>query len=528
MLTRQAEKSHIVSSIELMTQNTEKTAVSASQTALSAEGALTSSMSEGYSSQFNSQRANKIAANAAVHNGVLAAAVDYEGVRQLRRTFSIELKQGSITNQKRSGRCWMFSGLNVCRYEMIKDLNLADLELSETYLFFWDKMEKANYYLESILDTLDEPLTSREWEYVNADLVDDGGWFWGFANLVNKYGLMPADAYPESANSDSSADMVQYVNALLREDAAQLRARHEQGASLAVLREVKSQMLAAIYRMLSISLGEPPATFDFVVRTKDDEDKDSQSAESSENSSAADSSAEKGEKDEADKDEKSEKDDEKKGFITGKLIVDKNITPLEFFHKYCSVDLNDYVDVADAPHKEYGKLYELRRCSNMVAGHEIQFANMGMDVIKKALIAQLKAGHPAWFACDCEPFSLRRMGVFDRKSVNVEALFDVEYKLDKADRLRFGESLGNHAMTIQGVDLDENGKPTRWKIENSWGKMVGENGYFVMSDEWFSDFVYDVVLRREFLDADTLAVAHSKPVELEPWDPFCKATRCIA
>ena len=177
---------------------------------------------------------------------------------------------------------------------------------------------------------------------------------------------------------------------------------------------------------------------------------------------------------------------------------------------------------------EYGKLYELRRSSNMVAGHEIQFANMGMDVIKKAVIAQLKAGHPAWFACDCDPFSLRRMGVFDRKSVNVEALFDVEYKLDKADRLRFGESLGNHAMTIQGVDLDENGNPTRWKIENSWGKMVGENGYFVMSDEWFSDFVYDVVLRREFLDADTLAVANSKPVELEPWDPFCKATRCIA
>ena len=223
-----------------------------------------------------------------------------------------------------------------------------------------------------------------------------------------------------------------------------------------------------------------------------------------------------------------EKDDEKKGFITGKLIVDKNITPLEFFHKYCSVDLNNYVDVADAPHKEYGKLYELRRSSNMVAGHENQFANMGMDVIKKAVIAQLKAGHPAWFACDCEPFSLRRMGVFDRKSVNVEALFDVEYKLDKADRLRFGESLGNHAMTIQGVDLDENGNPTRWKIENSWGKMVGENGYFVMSDEWFSDFVYDVALRREFLDADTLAVANSKPVELEPWDPFCKATRCIA
>lgn len=461
-------------------------------------------MNEGYQSQFDSKPAYRVAANAAVNNGLLSAAADYQGIRSLPRTFSLELKQGSITNQKRSGRCWMFAGLNVCRYEILHTLGLDDFELSETYLFFWDKVEKANFFLESVLDTLDEPLDSRVFEAINAEPTSDGGWWWMFANLVRKYGLMPKEAFPESKNSESSADMDQYVDAKCREDAAELRRRHRNGESLSTLREVKARMLSEIYRMVAISLGEPPKTFDFVVRVKDqDEDKDK-----------------------SDEAKKQEEARAKKGFVPGKVIQERGITPLGFAKKYLPMDLFDYVDLMDAPQKDYGHVYTIKHEGNVVGGHSISFANVGMDVMKKALVRQLQDGHPAWFACDCLIFSLRDKGIFDRASVNVEGLLDVSYTLDKADRLRYLESIGNHAMTIQGVDLDENGNPDRWKIENSWGKEPGENGYFVMSDDWFSQYVYDVVIRREYLDKPTQAVADSAPVEVEAWDPLCKATRC--
>jgi bleomycin hydrolase len=468
----------------------------------SADGAVTPSMNEGYASGFDSQRAYRVSANAAVNNGVLAAAADYRGIRNLPRTFSLELKQGSITNQKRSGRCWMFAGLNVCRYEIIHSLGLEDFELSETYLFFWDKLEKANFYLESVLDTLDEPLDSRLFQTINEEPTSDGGWWWMFANLVRKYGLMPKEAFPESKNAENSSDMDQYVDAKCREDAAELRSRHQNGESLSALREVKNRQLNDIYRMLAISLGEPPKSFDFVVRIKDDSD-DSDSEEVKKQKEAR----------------------AKKGFVPGKVIQERGITPLEFAKKYLPLDVFDYADLMDAPQKEYGHVYSIKHEGNVVGGHDISFVNVGMDTIKKALIAQLQDGHPAWFACDCLIFSLRDKGIFDRASVNVEDLFDVRYTLNKADRLRYLESIGNHAMTIQGVDLDENGKPDRWKIENSWGKEPGQNGYFVMSDEWFSDFVYDVVIRKEYLDQATLKVVNSKPVEVEAWDPLCKATR---
>ena len=223
-----------------------------------------------YSNDFNADRANLVAANAAVASGVLTAATDYKGARSLPRDFSIELKQGSITNQRRSGRCWMFAALNTLRYEVMHQWNLDDFEFSETYLFFWDAMEKSNTYLENVLATLDEPTDSRIFQEINYGPADDGGWWQMFAALVNKYGLVPKSAYPESANSKDSDAFKQYLNSKLREFAADLRARHTAGASPDELRAIKNGDMSTVYRICAISLGEPPERFDFLARANDD------------------------------------------------------------------------------------------------------------------------------------------------------------------------------------------------------------------------------------------------------------------
>ena len=234
--------------------------------------ALDPALLKQYSTDFNADRANLVAANAAVSSGVLAAATDYKGERVLQNDFSIELKQGSITNQRSSGRCWMFAALNTLRYELMHRWNLEDFEFSETYLFFWDAMEKSNTYLENVLATLDEPLDSRVFEAINYGPADDGGWWQMFADLVNKYGLVPKSAYPESANSKSSDAFKQYLNTKLREFASDLRDRHAAGTSLDELRALKNADMATVYRMCAIALGEPPERFDFLARMSDDKD----------------------------------------------------------------------------------------------------------------------------------------------------------------------------------------------------------------------------------------------------------------
>ena len=465
-----------------------------------------------YSKHFNEQRANLLAANAAVTNGVLKAATSYQGKRALPREFSIELKQGSITNQKRSGRCWMFASLNTLRYEVMHKWNLDDFEFSESYLFFWDKIEKANAYLENVLSTLDEDVNSRLFESINYGPIDDGGWWQMFVNLVNKYGLVPKSAYPDSQNSVDSDAFVQYINTKLREFAYELREAHKNGTSLEELREMKVRDLETVYRMTTIALGEPPAQFDFFARTKDDDDDKKD-----------------GEKDETKKDgEKTGKDNKPK---TGKderpMICEYGITPLEFAKKYVPVDVNDFVTICNAPMERtpFNKLYQFKYSTNVAETKEMEFVNVPLDVFKKAAVDQLKDGHPIWFACDCTQFSLRDSGFFDPAVVRVDELFDVKFTFDKAHGLEYMDCPGNHAMTFTGVNLNKDGEPDRWKIENSWGKDAGEDGYYVGSTEWFDRYVNEIIINKKYLDKETLAVLDQEPVMLEPWAPLSKRCR---
>ena len=388
-----------------------------------------------YTEDFNKDRANLIAANAAVSAGVLKAATDYRGVRALPRDFSIELKQGSITNQERSGRCWMFASLNTLRYELMHRWNLEDFEFSETYLFFWDAMEKSNTYLENVLRTLDEATDSRLFEAINWGPSDDGGWWQMFAALVNKYGLVPKSAYPESENSRNSDDFKQYLNSKLREFAAELRRRSVAGASEDELRALKDEYMGTVYRICAVSLGEPPEKFDFFARTKDD-------AEDDKKCDAKACKADADGKDESCKCEnksdakacKCDKNKDKTGKDERPQIREIGITPLEFYKKYVPVDVNDFVTLANAPLKNrpFNQRYRIRFSANVAEAGDMEFVNVPLDVFKKAALDQLTAGHPIWFACDCTQFALRKDGFFDQSVVRVDQLFGTEFTGDKA------------------------------------------------------------------------------------------------
>lgn len=474
-----------------------------------------------YTEDFNKDRANLIAADAAVSAGVLKAATDYRGVRALPRDFSIELKQGSITNQERSGRCWMFASLNTLRYELMHRWNLEDFEFSETYLFFWDAMEKSNTYLENVLRTLDEATDSRLFEAINESPADDGGWWQMFAALVNKYGLVPKSAYPESENSRNSDDFKQYLNSKLREFAAELRRRSVAGASEDELRALKDEYMGTVYRICAVALGEPPEKFDFFARTKDDDEDKKGEACKCKAEADADGKAE------SCKCGKDKSDKPKTGKDERRQIRETGITPMEFYKKYVPVDVDDLVTLCNVPmaSRPFNKRYRIRYTANVAEAGDMEFVNVPLDVFKKAAVDQISAGHPIWFACDCTQFSLRAAGYFDCDSVRVDQLFGTDFDFDKAHGLEYGDSPSNHAMTLTGVNLDEQGKPNRWKVENSWGKDNGEDGYYVASDKWFDRYVTEIIIRKEYLDDATRALLETEPVELDPWQPLTKRCR---
>lgn len=462
--------------------------------------AITPEQLKRYSEAFNKDRANLVAANAAVSTGILKAATAYRGVRELPRTFSVELKQGSITNQQHSGRCWMFASLNTLRYELMHKWNLEDFEFSESYLFFYDKLEKANYYLENILKTLDEPTDSRLFQEVNGYPVGDGGWWQMFVSLVKKYGLVPKDAYPESENSRNSEAFEQYLRTKLREFAIALREGHRAGKSVEELRAQKTEMMATVYRICAIAMGEPPATFDVLLRVKDgDDDKDGEAKDAA----------------------------KKSGIDSRRQIVEHGITPQEFYAKYVGEDLDDFVCLANAPlaNRPFFRRYVLKWDGNVAEAGGMEFVNVPLEVFRKAAVDQLKAGHPIWFACDCTQFSLRKDGIFDKASVRVDQLFGTDFDLTKAEGLEYQDSPSNHAMTLTGVNLNEAGEPDRWKVENSWGKDNGADGYYVASGEWFDRFTQELVIRKEYLDGETLKALATEPIELEPWEPISRMCR---
>ncbi|MCI9572924.1 MAG: C1 family peptidase [Lachnospiraceae bacterium] len=417
----------------------------------------------------------QVAKNAVTENGLKASAKNGEAQRATRQSFSVKLKQGAVTNQKQSGRCWMFAALNTFRFRIIRKLNLENFELSQSYLFFYDKLEKANFFLESILDTLDEPTGGRLIAWLLSSPMNDGGQWDMLCGLVDKYGVVPKYAMPESKASSASGEMDSVLTVKLREDACRLRSAYTAGAKREELAARKEEMLGEIYRILCICLGEPPKSFDFEVEDKD-----------------------------------------------GKYIRDCGLTPQAFFEKYVGLNLDDYISIINAPtaDKPYHRSYSVKFLGSVKEGRPVRYLNLEIGELKKAAIAQMKDGSPVWFGCDVGKCSTRDGGVMDTNIYKLEELLGVKFGMDKAERLDYGESLMTHAMVFQGVNLDEDGKPNRWRVENSWGEEPGEKGYYVMSDDWFDEYMYQIVVDKKYLPEELVAEYETEPIMLEPWDPM--------
>lgn len=429
----------------------------------------------GFEKEFMSERANRIAMNAVTNNGVLKSAQNEEAVRSTTHNYSISLKQGEITSQKHSGRCWMFAALNCLRFQVMKKLNLETFELSQSYTLFYDKLEKSNYFLESILETLEEPSNSRIIAHLLSSPLGDGGQWDMLCNLISKYGLVPKSAMPETYSSSNTGEMTSCMTEKLREDACILRRMHKEGKSEEELRNAKESMMQTIYNMLCTCLGVPPKTVNLEVRDKDNN-----------------------------------------------FIRDLGLTPKEFYDKYIGVDLSQYVSLINAPteDKPYYRSYTVKFLGNVKEGNIVHYVNLPVEELKAAAVAQLKDGEPVWFGCDVGKRSQRDLGIMDLDLYHTEELFNTTFGMDKAERLTYGQSLMTHAMVFQGVNLDENGKPNRWRVENSWGKEPGKDGYFVMTDDWFSEYTYQIVVNKKYLSEDILKAYESEPIELEPWDPM--------
>ena len=413
--------------------------------------------------------------NAISHNGLLTSLEKRSAAVENTPVFSLDLTKDKVSDQKASGRCWMFAALNTFRHKMIAGFQLEDFELSQAHTFFWDKYEKSNWFLEQVIATADQELTSRKVKFLLDTPQQDGGQWDMVVALFEKYGVVPKSVYPESISSSNSRELNQILNKLLRQDAQILRELRAEGAESAELQTKKEELLQEVFNFLAMNLGLPPRQFDFSYRDKDNH-----------------------------------------------FHSESGLTPQVFFKKYVDLKLDDYVSIINAPtaDKPYGKSYTVEMLGNVVGSKPVRYLNVEMDRLKELAIAQMQAGETVWFGSDVGQSSNRKAGVMAEGMHDFTASMDIRLTQNKAGRLDYSESLMTHAMVLTGVDLDENGKAKKWKVENSWGEKVGNKGYFVASDAWMDEYTYQIVVRKEFLTAAELAAYEAEPLVLAPWDPM--------
>ena len=489
-----------------------------------------------------------VARNAATSAGVRAAAKNPLPYRVYHDTYSVSLTPtGDVTNQRKSGRCWLFSALNVVRDRMMSTLGTTKLELSLAYLQFWDKLEKSASFLDEMIRLADKPIDDREVVYWLQEPASDGGWWDAAAALIDKYGVMPKACMPDTANSQATSDMDEVLFRKLRQCAMELRAAVAKDSSAEELAQMKNTMLADVYRILAVSLGEPPTrfTFEYVADArKSEEGKEGEGAGESNGANQteagrASSEANGATEAEAAENTQSTSADSPAPGSPEALMAKKakdgqpenftrieDITPQEFFTRYAGVRMSDFINLGNVPGqtRPYGTILQLEH-QGSIAGVPIRMLNVPIDVLKDAVIAQLKAGHPSWMACDV----LKNMdrsdpaGLLDTETLDYEALFGMSFGMDKATSFDARETELNHAMTFQGVNLDATGKPTAWRVENSWGKDACKDGYFIITDRWFDAYVGQAIVHRDYVPADIVA-AWDDPatpvVHMDPWSPM--------
>ncbi|RKZ07786.1 aminopeptidase [Candidatus Fermentibacteria bacterium] len=413
--------------------------------------------------------------NSILNMGLDETALNHASQINMQHTFSHDLKTGKITAQNKSGRCWLFAGLNTMRHKIIEDLNLVDFELSQSYQMFFDKVEKANYFLENIIDTIEEDTDSRVVMWLLSSPLIDGGQWDMFTSIVEKYGVVPKSAMPETYHSSNSARMNRILTLKVREYASILRKMQSNGRDISELRSEKKKMLIEFYRLCTMFLGIPPDEFTFEYTDKE-----------------------------------------------RKFHRDACITPMEFYRKYIDTDLESYVSIINSPtgDKPFNRTYTVQYLGNIEGGNLVTYLNVEMSVLKDMVQRQLMDGIPVWFGCDVGKYISRDRGILDMDIYDYEGVLRTEFSLDKAGRLDYGESVMTHAMVFTGVNIRDDGSPDRWKVENSWSDKYGDKGYFVMSDSWFDEFAYQAVINRKYLSDEQKEVLKTEPIVLNPWDPM--------
>ena len=434
---------------------------------------ITQELLGAWSEKYNGCPVRKLATLALSKTDINAVSFVNKAAWEMQQKFSIELKTLPVTNQEHSGRCWLFAAANVLRERVAQKLNLEQFELSQSYLAFWDKFERANYLLETMIALSDLPTDDRTVQFVLQTGVHDGGQWDMFANIVRKYGVVPKDVFGETYASANTRSMNHVLNRNLKICAAKLRNMIAAGADEAALQKEKEDMLGKVYGFLCSCYGEPPKHFDFEYV-----------------------------------------DQEKK------YHEERNLTPESFCRKYAGNLLDQMVSVIHAPtqDKPVHRTNTIRFLGNVADGKPVKHLNLKMEEMKAAIIAQLQAGKVVWFGSDVGKYGDRTLGIWDDQMFGDEMLSGLDLKISKEDALDYGFSAMNHAMVLTGVQIEDE-KPVRWRIENSWGDEHGEKGYYICSDSWFDEYVFQAAVEKEYL-GDLAALAEQEPKVLEPWDPM--------
>ena len=439
-------------------------------------GGISKDMLKDIQKEVQASPANRALVNAVVANSIDALAVNSQNAGALDTYFSIETKKQSITDQKSSGRCWMFSGLNVLRSNYTHQHgDSIQIEFSQAYLFFWDQLEKANLMLQGCVDTGKKPIDDPRVQFFFKSPIGDGGTFCGVSDLAEKYGLVPADVMPESFSSDNTSKMRSLIASKLREYGLQLRDMAQKDRKQASIDKAKTRMLAQIYKMLVMTSGEPVQKFSYAFKNKE-----------------------------------------------GRAIAPaKEYTPQSFYKEVVGGPINGtFIMAMNDPRRPYYKTYEVEYDRHTYDGHNWKYVNLPMDDIEQMAIASLRDGRKLYSSYDVGKFLDRKRGYADTENFDYESLFGTTFGMDKAQRISTFDSGSTHAMTLTAVDLDAKGKVTKWKVENSWGASWGQQGCLIMTDRWFREFMFRLVVDKKYVPEKILQASELEPVMVMPEDPL--------
>lgn len=437
------------------------------------QGGISNEMLKQIQSSYKNTSADKAIRNAIGGTDIRKLSLNQENQQGLDTDFSIKVESKGITDQQSSGRCWLFTGLNVMRAKAIARYNLPSLEFSQAYSFFWDQLEKSNLFLQGVIDTAKEPMSNQTVEWLFKHPLSDGGTFTGVADVVSKYGLVPKEVMPETYSSEHTSQMSSLIGLKLKEYGLELRESVQKGMDVKKIEARKTEMLETVYRILVLNLGVPPTEFDYVRKD-----------------------------------------------VKGNPVETEHHTPMSFLEKYGDKNLlANYVMVMNDPSREYYKCYEIDFDRHRYDGKNWTYVNLPIGEIKEMAIASLKDSTRMYFSSDVTQLDSKR-GLLDVNNYDFGSLLGTTFGMDKKQRIQTFASMSAHAMTLMAVDLDENGKPKKWMVENSWGAQSGYKGHLIMTDEWFNEYMFRLVLETKYVPKKVLDIFKQKPVRLPAWDPM--------